>query len=38
VIRSLMVMSQGSMPAAWTAAAISRSPLEPSSRMTATRT
>jgi hypothetical protein len=33
-----MVTSHGSMPAAHTAAAISRSPLEPSSRITATRT
>jgi hypothetical protein len=32
------VMSQGSMPPAHTAADISRSPLLPSSRMTATRT
>jgi hypothetical protein len=32
------VMSQGSMPAAYTAADISRSPLDPSSRMMATRT
>mmetsp|Transcript_1373 Transcript_1373/g.3213 ORF Transcript_1373/g.3213 Transcript_1373/m.3213 type:complete len:305 (-) Transcript_1373:1023-1937(-) len=36
--RSLMVMSHGSIPAACTAAAISRSPLLPSSRRTATRT
>ena len=33
-----MVTSQGSMPAAQAAAPISRSPLLPSSRMTATRT
>lgn len=32
-----MVTSQGSMPAAYTAAPISRSPLLPSSRMMATR-
>ena len=36
--RSDMVMSQGSMPAAWMADAISRSPLLPSSLSTATRT
>mmetsp|Transcript_42935 Transcript_42935/g.128887 ORF Transcript_42935/g.128887 Transcript_42935/m.128887 type:complete len:445 (+) Transcript_42935:1310-2644(+) len=36
--RSDIVMSHGSIPPANAAAAISRSPLEPSSRMTATRT
>ena len=33
-----MVMSQGSIPAEWIAAAISRSPLDPSSRRIATFT